>query len=93
MEFAYINGKIVPAEKAQVSIFDRGFVLGDGLFETLRTVDFTPEFLTHHYLRLKKSAAKLKISLPISNKEMGEIILKLCKKSKFHLNDLTDQNI
>ncbi len=85
MEFAYVNGKIVPAHKAVLSIFDRGLVLGDGLFETLKAVDYVPEFYKEHYSRLKKSAKRLKLHLPVSEDGLLSIINTLCKKSKLKM--------
>ena len=82
MKYAYVNGKILPAHKAMVSIFDRGLVLGDGLFETLRAVDYTPEFFLEHFSRLKRSARRLKIPLPAGKGELLNIIFTLCKKSR-----------
>ncbi len=82
MNYAYVNGKIVPENKALVSVFDRGFVLGDGLFETMRAVDFCPEFLKDHYIRMKRSCKKLRFPMPLTQEEMGGIIFSLCKKSK-----------
>lgn len=52
----YINGKILPEQKAGVSVFDRGLNYGDGLFETMKAVDGTVEFLREHLARLKKGA-------------------------------------
>ena len=69
--YAYVNGKILPAHKATISIFDRGLVLGDGLFETLRAVDFIPEFLSGHFTRLWNSAGKLRIKVPVGEKQLG----------------------
>ena len=80
--FAYVNGKILPAEKASLSIFDRGLVLGDGLFETLRTVNGHPQFLPLHYERLRKSARTLLIKMPIALDELEKVIKTLCRKSK-----------
>lgn len=51
--FVYINGAIVSAQRACVSVFDRGFNYGDGLFETLRAVDGVPAFMNEHLKRLK----------------------------------------
>ena len=78
---AYVNGRILPAAKAVVSVFDRGLVLGDGLFETLRAVGGLPQFLPLHYMRLSKSARKLRIRLPMGRDEMRSLIVKLCRKS------------
>lgn len=82
MQYAYVNGRILPSEKATLSIFDRGLVLGDGLFETLRAIDYVPEFLNLHYQRLYKGARKLRIHVPLNQHELGSIITQLCKKSK-----------
>ncbi|MFC1584720.1 aminotransferase class IV [Fibrobacterota bacterium] len=82
MRYAYVNGKILPDHKAVISIFDRGIVLGDGLFETLRAVEFVPEFFNAHYSRLKRSARILRIKVPLSRQELGRIVHTLCSKSR-----------
>ncbi len=83
--YAYVNGVITPADSASISVFDRGLVLGDGLFETLRAVDFQPQFFSRHYRRLKRSARRLLISLPLSEPELAMLVEQLCRKS--HLAD------
>lgn len=85
MLYAYVNGKITPAEKAVVSVFDRGIVLGDGLFETLRAVDRHPQFFHLHYQRLEKSARRLRIALEMDEKALQDLVQNLCRKS--HLED------
>lgn len=52
----YINGRVLPEQKALVSVFDRGLNYGDGLFETMKAVDGKVEFLREHLARLKKGA-------------------------------------
>lgn len=52
----YINGRVLPEQKAGVSVFDRGLNYGDGLFETMKAVDGKVEFLREHLARLKKGA-------------------------------------
>jgi branched-chain amino acid aminotransferase len=52
----YINGRVLPENKAAVSVFDRGLNYGDGLFETMKAVDGRVEFLRDHLSRLKKGA-------------------------------------
>ncbi len=79
--FAYVNGKITPNDKAVLSVFDRGLVLGDGLFETLRCVDFHPQFLTLHYQRLLRSARILKLRVPMNQPELQAILVRLCRSS------------
>jgi branched-chain amino acid aminotransferase len=80
--YAYVNGKIGPPAKAEISEFDRGLVLGDGLFETLRAVDFHPQFLDLHYRRLVRSARLLKLRVPLSQAALRKTVAALCRKSR-----------
>ena len=80
--YAYVNGRIVPADQASISVFDRGLVLGDGLFETLRARGGRPEFLNLHYRRWTKSARLLRLTIPVSEEELRALIGTLCRKSK-----------
>jgi len=61
-----LDGKIVPAEDARVSVFDRGFLYGDSVFEALRTYGGVPFALTEHLERLQKSAERALIEMPVS---------------------------
>ncbi len=64
----YVNGKIVPPEKAKISIMDRGLAYGDGVFESLRTYRGKPFQLEKHIKRLLRGAKLLRIrSLPTSS--------------------------
>ena len=60
----FLNGRFVPEEQAVVSVFDRGFLYGDGLFETLLVRDGRPLFWAEHLARLQRGAALLKLSVP-----------------------------
>ena len=60
----WVNGAIVPATDPVLSAFDRGFQLGDGIFETLRARGGRPTELAEHAARLRHSAAGLAIPLP-----------------------------
>ncbi len=81
---SYVNGRIVPADKASISVFDRGLVLGDGLFETLRARGGKPEFLTLHYRRWTKSARLLRLRIPVTEKELRSLIATLCRRSRMN---------
>lgn len=61
----WVDGRVVPAGGAHVSAFDRGFQLGDGVFETLRARGGRPTELAEHIARLHRSAAGLSIPLPV----------------------------
>jgi branched-chain amino acid aminotransferase len=60
----WVDGRLMPADGHHLSVFDRGFQLGDGIFETLRVRGGRPTELAEHTARLRDSAAGLDISLP-----------------------------
>jgi branched-chain amino acid aminotransferase len=60
----WVDGRLLPAEGPHLSVFDRGFQLGDGVFETLRARAGRPTELTEHLTRLRRSADGLDIPLP-----------------------------
>ena len=63
---AMINGQIVPAEQAKVSVFDRGFLYGDSVFETIATRGGRPVDLEAHLRRLERSAGQVYIPMPVT---------------------------
>src|SRR5262245_13347821 len=62
----FFNGRFVREEQARVSVFDRAFLYGDGLFETMRVFNGRPFRWSQHTERIKRGAAHLKIALPFS---------------------------
>ncbi len=60
----WVDGRLLPADGPHLSAFDRGFQLGDGIFETLRARAGHPTELAAHVARLRRSAAGLDIALP-----------------------------
>ncbi len=60
----FLNGQFVPEADAKVSVFDRSFLYGDGLFETVRISNGKPFRLMPHLQRLEQGAAFLGIKLP-----------------------------
>jgi branched-chain amino acid aminotransferase len=61
----WVDGRLLPADGLHLSAFDRGFQLGDGIFETLRARTGHPTELSAHVARLHRSAAGLDIALPV----------------------------
>ena len=59
----YLNGKLVPRAQATVSVFDSGFVLGDGVWEGLRIVAGHPAFLDAHLDRLYEGAVAIALDI------------------------------
>ncbi len=60
----YLDGALIPRDQARIDVADRGLLLGDGLFETLRAYDGHPFRLADHLQRLGRAAAELGIPLP-----------------------------
>jgi branched-chain amino acid aminotransferase len=60
----WVNGAVVPASEPVLTAFDRGFQLGDGIFETLRARGGRMTEMPEHLARLRRSAAGLAIPLP-----------------------------
>ncbi len=70
----YIDGKIFPIEKAQVPVMDHGFLYGDSIYETFRTVGGYPLQLNGHLKRLERSAKAIELKIPYSSD-------RLCKET------------
>ncbi|HYQ44623.1 MAG TPA: aminotransferase class IV [Polyangiaceae bacterium] len=61
-----IDGQLVASEGARVSVFDRGFLYGDSVFESLRSYHGVPFALDEHLARLTQSAERVALALPVS---------------------------
>jgi branched-chain amino acid aminotransferase len=77
----FLNSKFVPEEKALVSVFDRGFLYGDGLFEAVRILNGEPFRWQQHMQRFWHGANYLKIHPPLSSGEMEKIAEQLIAKN------------
>jgi len=79
--FIFLNGKIVPDADANVSSADRGFLYGDGIYETLRSYNGKPFKLAEHLKRMRHSAKQLRISFEYTNTDIGKWINELTEKN------------
>jgi branched-chain amino acid aminotransferase len=70
----YLNGRFVPEEEARVSVHDRGFLYGDGLFETIRVYDGEPFLWSDHMRRLAHGCDVLRMLLPLTPSEMRRVV-------------------
>src|SRR5258708_7652124 len=75
----FLNGKLVAREDASVSIYDHGFLYGDGAFEGIRAYNRRVFKLQEHIDRLYRSARSLMIELPMSPKEMFDAVVETCR--------------
>ena len=62
---AYLNGKFMPLARARIPVTDRGFLFGDGIYETIRSYGGRPFRLREHLARLAVSARRLAFRLPV----------------------------
>jgi branched-chain amino acid aminotransferase len=63
----YVNGRISGEREAVVSVFDHGFIYGEGVYETLRTYNGRPFLYERHARRLRRSAAMIALDLPFTD--------------------------
>ncbi len=84
----YCNGDFVPKSEATTSIYDHGFLYGDGVFEGIRAYNGRVFKLREHVDRLYDSARAIALNIPITREEMEEAILETLRR-----NNLTDAYI
>lgn len=70
----YLDGHFVAKEQARVSVFDHGFLYGDGIYETMRAYGGKLFLLKKHLARLKRSAAGISLKLPLPLDKIGEAL-------------------
>ncbi len=75
----YVNGRL-PAEEASISVFDHGFLYGDGVFEGIRVYGGTIFRLQQHLQRLYHSALCLMLDIPMTPGEMQEAIVETVRR-------------
>ena len=81
----YINGSFYPRNDAKISVFDSGFLLGDGIWEGIRLVKNEWLFIDEHLDRLSEGCSAIDITLDLSRDEIKEAILETQK-----INNMTD---
>jgi D-alanine transaminase len=69
---AFINGRFLPLEEAMVSVEDRGYQFGDGVYEVIRTYGRRPFQMEAHLQRLERSAAAIGLALPFPIRRWAE---------------------
>ena len=69
-----VNGDITGEHQAAVSVFDHGFLYGEGVYEVLRTYGGRPFLLDRHLRRLRNSAGMIALSVPLSDDELARRI-------------------
>ncbi|TAL10621.1 MAG: branched-chain-amino-acid transaminase [Nitrospirae bacterium] len=83
--WVYLNDRFVPQEEAVVSVFDHGFLYGDGVFETLRAYRGRVFQLSEHLNRLERSAARIQLALPAGRDQMAGLVREFLQRN--HLQE------
>ncbi len=81
-QLVYVNGEFVPSEEAKVSVFDRGYLYGDGVFEGIRGYNGRIFRLDQHLERLYQGARAIALEVPASFEELKEIILETVRRNR-----------
>lgn len=79
-----VNGELVPRAEAVVSVFDSGFILGDGVWEGLRLHDGGIPFLEHHLSRLQEGAKAIDMDIGLSPEALTDRILETLRANGMH---------
>ena len=79
----YINGDLVPRNEAKISVFDSGFLVGDGVWEGIRLQDDTLVFLDDHLDRLYGGAKAIALDIGLTRSELTEAIHKTLRAKRY----------
>ena len=80
----YVNGEYLPEEEAKVSIFDRGFLFADGVYEVTSVLGGKLIDFDGHAVRLERSLNELEMQHPVSKDELLEIHRELVARNEIH---------
>lgn len=78
----YVDGKYYPKEEAKISVFDHGFLYGDGVFEGIRAYNGRVFKLKEHIDRLYNGARGIMINVPLTKEEMTEVVLETLRRNQ-----------
>ena len=79
----YLNGRFVPLEDAKISVLDRGFIYGDGVYELIPVYQRQPYRLRQHLARLQRSLDGIRLVNPHTDAEWESIIRELVARTPF----------
>lgn len=80
--FIYVDGKYYPKPEARISVYDHGFLYGDGVFEGIRAYNGSVFKLKEHIDRLYSSARAIMLEIPLAKEEMMKAVVETLKKNK-----------
>jgi branched-chain amino acid aminotransferase len=77
----YVNGEFLPRSEAKISVFDRGFLYGDGIFEGIRAYQGRIFRLEQHLTRLYRGAKAILLEIPMSQAELQAAVVESVRRS------------
>jgi branched-chain amino acid aminotransferase len=78
----YLNGEYVTKENAMISVYDHGFLYGDGIFEGIRIYDGNIFKCKEHLMRLYDSAKSIMLTIPLSFEEMQDTLVETIRRNE-----------
>ncbi len=78
----FLNGRLVEERAAKVSVFDHGFLYGDGVYETVRVVDGQLFLWPEHFRRLRESARRIELALPWGQRTLATAIRRTLRANR-----------
>ena len=78
----YIDGEFYPKSQAKISVYDHGFLYGDGVFEGIREYNGVVFKLKEHIDRLYRSAHAIMLQIPLTKQEMAKAVVETLRKNK-----------
>jgi D-alanine transaminase len=82
-QIVYLNGEFVALEDAQISVLDRGFIYGDGVYEVIPIYARTPFRMPQHLARLQNSLDGIRLPNPHSEAQWDALVRELARKQPF----------
>ncbi len=87
-QIVYLNGDFLPIAQAQISVLDRGFIFGDGVYEVIPVYSRHPFRLAEHIARLQQSLAGLRLADPYPAQQWQDLVQGVVSR-----NTLDDQSV
>jgi D-alanine transaminase len=79
----YLNGEFMPASEAKISVLDRGFIYGDGVYEVIPVYGRVPFRMPQHLARLARSLDGIRLANPMSDAQWSALVADLAARQSF----------
>lgn len=80
-DIVFLNGEFLPKDKAKISVFDRGFIFGDGIYEVVPVMNGVLIDKSEFWERFKRSLKEIALNLPYKDSEFENILNELIAKN------------